>query len=99
MITLTTSSGYLQVYHRRMPTPDARFERELEIFRSETEQATHFYFALLAIHDVARHDKMVHALLNRTALFWNTCAEASAMPCRQAQNLAYMILAKAARPR
>jgi hypothetical protein len=76
MITLTPSSGYLQVYHRRMPTPDARFERELEIFRSETEQATQFYFALLAINDVARHDKMVHALLNRTALFWNTCAGA-----------------------
>jgi AbiU2 len=59
-----------------MPTPDARFERELNIFRTETEQATQFYFALLAINDVAYEDKVVHALLNRTALFWNTCAGA-----------------------
>jgi hypothetical protein len=59
-----------------MPTPDALFARELNIFRTETEQATQFYFALLAINDVARDDKMVRALLNRTALFWNTCAGA-----------------------
>jgi hypothetical protein len=59
-----------------MTIADGRFERELEIFRTETEQATQFYFALLAINDVAYHDKMVHALLKRTALFWNTCAGA-----------------------
>jgi len=59
-----------------MPTLDARFERELNIFRTETEQATQFYFALLAINDVALDDKIVRQLLNRNALFWNTCAGA-----------------------
>lgn len=59
-----------------MPSPEARFERELNIFRTETEQATQFYFALLAINDVAYEEKMVRAFLNRFALFWNTCAGA-----------------------
>ena len=56
-----------------MPTVDARFERELEIFRTEAEQCAQFLFAFLAVHDVAYRNKAVHRLLNRAPLFWNTC--------------------------
>lgn len=56
-----------------MPTLDARFERELEIFRTEAEQCAQFLFAFLAVHDAAYRKKAVHKLLNRAPLFWNTC--------------------------
>jgi hypothetical protein len=56
-----------------MPTLDARFERELEIFRTEAEQCAQFLFSFLAVHDVAHRKKPVHKLLNRAPLFWNTC--------------------------
>jgi len=59
-----------------MPTPEARFERELKNFGSEVEQGTRCYFALLVMNDVASHDKRVRAFLNRTPMFWNTCAGA-----------------------
>jgi hypothetical protein len=60
-------------YHSGMPTLGARFERELEIFRTEAEQCAQFLFAFLAVHDCAYRSKAVHALLNRAPLFWNTC--------------------------
>ena len=56
-----------------MITPDERFQRELEIFRTEAEAGAQFFFAYLAVHAVAYHHKSVHALLNRAPLFWNTC--------------------------
>lgn len=57
-----------------MSTPDTRrFERELEIFRTEAAQCAQFLFAFLAVHDIAYRNKSVHALLNRAPLFWNTC--------------------------
>jgi hypothetical protein len=56
-----------------MPTIDEQFRRELEIFRTEEEKAAQFYFAFLAVHDVAYRHKSVAALLNRAPLFWNTC--------------------------
>jgi hypothetical protein len=59
-----------------MTTPDARFEHELEIFRTEAEAATQFWFAFLAVHAVAYQHKSVEALLNRAPLFWNTCTGA-----------------------
>jgi hypothetical protein len=54
-------------------TPDERFERELEVFGTEAEQAKQFFFAYLAVHATAYQHKSVHALLNRAPLFWNTC--------------------------
>jgi hypothetical protein len=56
-----------------MPTLDARFQREPEIFRTEAEQCAQFLFAFLAVHDCAYRIKAVRALLNRAPLFWNTC--------------------------
>lgn len=56
-----------------MTTPEVRFERELEVFRTEYEAATQFYFAFLAVHAVAYQHKSVETLLNRAPLFWNTC--------------------------
>lgn len=57
-------------------TSDERFKRELEIFRTEEEAGTQFFYAYLAIHSVAYKNKGVHALLNTAPLFWNTCAGA-----------------------
>ena len=56
-----------------MSTLDARFARELEIFRTEAEQCAQFLFAFLAVHDVAYRRTAVQELLNRAPLFWNTC--------------------------
>jgi|SRR5882762_4341439 len=56
-----------------MATPDALFERELEVFQVEVEAATQFYFAFLAVHAVAYQHKSVETLLNQAPLFWNTC--------------------------
>ena len=72
MACATPASVHAQ-YHSPMATPEARFESELEIFRTEAEAATQFFFGYLAVHAVAYQHKSVHALLNRAPLFWNTC--------------------------
>jgi hypothetical protein len=36
-------------------TPEERFERELEVFRTEAESAIQFHFAYLAVHAAARN--------------------------------------------
>lgn len=59
-----------------MTTPAERFERELEIFRTEAEAGTQFFYADLAVHAVAADRKAVYELLNQTPLFWNTCLAA-----------------------
>jgi hypothetical protein len=59
-----------------MTTPAERIERELEVFRTETEGGTQFFYADLAVHAVAADHKAVHELLNQTPLFWNTCLAA-----------------------
>src|SRR3990172_5585484 len=51
---------------------DEQFERELEIFRTETEAGAQFFYAYLAVHSVGANSKPVYALLNETPLFWNT---------------------------
>ena len=56
-----------------MTTPEVQFERELEIFRTEAEGGTQFFYASLAVHAAAARCKEVHKLLNQTPLFWNTC--------------------------
>jgi hypothetical protein len=59
-----------------MTTPDAQFERELEIFRTEAESGAQFFYAYLTVHAVATDHKTVHNLLNQSPLFWNTCLAA-----------------------
>lgn len=54
-----------------LPKSD-EFAEELEIFRTEVEQAGQFYYAFLTIHAVAGENRAVFQLLNSTALFWNT---------------------------
>lgn len=53
-------------------TIELEFERELEIFRTETESGAQFFYAYLTLHAVAADDKSVFRALNRTPLFWNT---------------------------
>src|SRR5438067_13859803 len=54
-------------------TPEQRFERELEVFRTEQETGAQFFYAYLAVHAVAYENKSVEAMLNTAPLFWNTC--------------------------
>jgi hypothetical protein len=56
-----------------MTTAEATFERELEIFRMETEAGIQYLSAYLAVHALAAKHKAVHRLLNEAPLFWNTC--------------------------
>jgi pimeloyl-ACP methyl ester carboxylesterase len=53
-------------------TPEQEFERELEIFRTEVESASQFFYAYLSIRAVAGDRRRVFRLLNETPLFWNT---------------------------
>ena len=59
-----------------MTTVEVQFERELEIFRTEAEAGTQFFYAYLAVHAAAAKCKAVHRLLNEAPLFWNTCLAA-----------------------
>jgi hypothetical protein len=57
-------------------TTEAAFVAELEVFRNEVEAATQFFHAERMFHVLAAKHKEVHAFLNRTAMFWNTCTGA-----------------------
>jgi AbiU2 len=59
-----------------MTTPSEQFERELEIFRTEVEAGTQFFYADLAVNEVAAEHGAVYKMLNETPLFWNTCLAA-----------------------
>jgi hypothetical protein len=52
------------------------FERELEILRTEAEEAAQHLYAYLAIHATAAQHSEVANLLNTAALFWNTTLRA-----------------------
>jgi AbiU2 len=52
--------------------PEHQFQRELEVFRTETETASQFLFGFFAVHAVAFDRKPVHKLLNTAPLFWDT---------------------------
>jgi hypothetical protein len=54
-------------------TADEKFKRELEVFRTEEESATQFFYAYQAVHAVAYESKHVSDRLNTAPLFWNTC--------------------------
>jgi hypothetical protein len=59
-----------------MMTEEAKFARELELYRQECEGAAQFFFGYLAIHEIARRREAVWELLNRNAMFWNTASGA-----------------------
>lgn len=49
-----------------------RFERGLEVCRTDVKTATQFYFAYLAVHAFASNASRSRHLLNRALLFWTT---------------------------
>lgn len=55
-----------------MATPQQDFIRDLEVFRRDCESAAQYFYGYLAIHELARRNRKILALLNRHALFWNT---------------------------
>lgn len=55
-----------------MPSPEVKFESELEIFRQEAESAVQFFYAWRTVNEVAAKNKAVVITLNKAPLFWNT---------------------------
>jgi len=51
---------------------EAKFEHDLEVFRTEVETALQFYYGFLAVHACAADTRAVHRLLNTAPLFWNS---------------------------
>jgi len=51
---------------------EQEFEKELEIFRTEVEQAKQFFYAQLAINAEAGENGQVLRFMNRTPMLWNT---------------------------
>lgn len=53
-------------------SPEARFERELEQIRHDSDAATQFLYAWIAFHACAGGNARIRRGVNRTPLFWNT---------------------------
>jgi hypothetical protein len=53
-------------------TPEQRFARKLEVFRTEAEKAAQSFYSYLAMHEVAKHHKRVFRMFNEHPLFWTT---------------------------
>jgi hypothetical protein len=51
---------------------ETEFERELEIFRRDEEEAQQHFFCWLAVRDLAARNANVLAVMNATPLFWLT---------------------------
>ena len=58
---------------------EEQFQFELETFRKESEAASQFFYAYLAMHEVAGHDRSVLSYLNDNGLLWSTIAGALQM--------------------
>jgi hypothetical protein len=56
--------------------PEALFERELEVFGNEVEEAIQSFYADQTIHNIAREDRNVHRALNQNPAFWNLASRA-----------------------
>ena len=52
--------------------PQVQFERELEVFRTEAEAATQFFYVYLTVHAVAGEHDHIFRMLSTAPLFWNT---------------------------
>ena len=59
-----------------MTNLEREFEAELELFRTESESAVQFFYAYLAIHEVAKRRTEVFRLLGANAMFWMTVSGA-----------------------
>lgn len=55
---------------------EIEFQRELEVFRVETETAIQYFYARQAFHLVASGDPRIVAALNQAPRFWNTSTSA-----------------------
>ena len=54
-----------------MVDPETEFERELQIFGNDVDEAIQCFYVWLTVHAVARKNRRVYDLLNRDAGFWN----------------------------
>ena len=54
-----------------MVDPETEFERELQIFGNDVDEAIQCFYVWLTVHAVARKNRKVYDLLNRDIGFWN----------------------------
>ncbi len=54
-----------------MVDPETEFERELQIFGNDVDEAIQCFYVWLTVHATARKSRRVYDLLNRDAGFWN----------------------------
>lgn len=57
-------------------SPEARFERELEQFRRNSNAAAQFLYAWISFHSCAKENINIRRSINEHALFWNTTLSA-----------------------
>jgi hypothetical protein len=55
---------------------ETEFERELELFRRDEEEAQQHFFCWLSVRSVAAHDEDIAGVMNTTPLFWITTHKA-----------------------
>jgi hypothetical protein len=55
---------------------ETEFERELELFRKDEEEAQQHFFCWLAVRSMAAHDEDIGRAMNTTPLFWVTTHKA-----------------------
>jgi hypothetical protein len=57
-----------------MATPEQRFIRELEVFRTEAQAGAQFLYGYLAFNSILSEKRKALNAVNKTPLFWNTAA-------------------------
>lgn len=55
-----------------MTNPEEKFQRELEIFRTEAQSGIQFFYTYLAFNAIIGDNKKVLDTVNKTSLFWKT---------------------------
>ncbi len=50
----------------------ATFEHHLDEFRKDTESGAQFFYAMMAIHGMARENEDIYRTIDSRAMFWNT---------------------------
>jgi hypothetical protein len=72
----STSDAVDALVATKMKSGETIFGQELEVFRKEKETAQQYFFAYLAIRDLAAREEAILHFMNDTPLFWITAHHA-----------------------
>ena len=59
-----------------MTNAESEFNRELEVFGLEVDEAIQYFYCWLTVNSVARGDSRIYRLFNQHATFWNAATDA-----------------------